>query len=85
MGRVKWRELQERWPVQQQLAPRDMLPFRATLDGQVLVFSTAEEKFNALANAWLNSQGGRARLDFSHEAYLQDHEHGASRHSLPVA
>lgn len=57
--------------MQQQLAPRDTIPFRATIDGQVLVFDTAQEKFNALADAWLNSQGGRARLDFSHEAYLQ--------------
>ena len=57
--------------MQQQLAPRDTLPFRATLDGHVLVFETAEEKFSALADAWLNAQGGRAGLDFSHEAYLQ--------------
>lgn len=57
--------------MQQQLAPRDTLPFRATLDGQVLVFNSAEEKFSALADAWLNAQGGRARLDFSHEAYMQ--------------
>jgi hypothetical protein len=41
------------------------------LDGQVLVFNSADEKFGALADAWLNAQGGRARLDFSHEAHLQ--------------
>jgi hypothetical protein len=57
--------------MRQQLAQPDALPFRATLDGQIVAFNTAEEKFNALADAWLNAQGGRSRLDFSHEAYLQ--------------
>jgi hypothetical protein len=43
----------------------------ATIDEKTMVFSTAQEKFNALAAEWLDSQSGRSRIDYLHPAHLQ--------------
>jgi hypothetical protein len=43
----------------------------ATIDERTIVFPTVQEKFNALAAEWLDSQSGRSRIDFLHPAHLQ--------------
>jgi hypothetical protein len=54
------------------LAQRQYAQFcKATINDEVVSFASAEAKFNALADAWLNYQSGRSRLDFMHPAYQQ--------------
>ena len=43
----------------------------ATIAGELFTFPSPREKFAALAEAWLNDQAGKSRIDFSHPAHLQ--------------
>jgi hypothetical protein len=47
------------------------LELRAIINGKTEMFSTVEEKFGALAEAWHEAQIGSARIDFQHAAYHQ--------------
>ena len=43
----------------------------AIIDGKTIAFTTAEQKLRALADDWLDAQGGRSRIDYSHPSHLQ--------------
>jgi hypothetical protein len=47
------------------------IPLKASVGTQTWHFSTAGEKFEALADAWLKHQAGRSTLDLMHPAHQQ--------------